>query len=103
MKSLYADTTFCVPRAFFIPKREDSISATIDLVREWISRSRAHIILLSYKANLGYEHMFMRLSEEFQMKVNAVGFRLWVNSCGTPLCEEKLDLLGILISGYLKF
>lgn len=72
LKSLYADTTFCVPRAFFIPKREDSISATIDLVRDWISRSRAHIILLSYKANLGYEHMFMRLSEEFQMKVNAV-------------------------------
>lgn len=69
LKSIYVDTTFCVPKAFFIPRREDCIDAAIEVVQDWISRDKDHLILLSYKADIGYERLFVCLSENFGMKV----------------------------------
>ena len=69
VKSLYIDTTFCVPAALFIPSREESSNAVIAIAEEWISQSRNHMIVIKYKALLGYEDLFRRLAEHFSTKV----------------------------------
>jgi len=75
IQSVYIDTTFCVPQAMFIPSREDTTNAAVDLIADWLSRSRGdHIIRLQYRADLGYENLFVRFSLEFNMKVSAVIF-----------------------------
>ena len=34
--SLYVDTTFCQPEAFYFPTREESADAVIELIEDWI-------------------------------------------------------------------
>ena len=34
--SLYIDTTFCQPEAFYFPTREESADAVIELIEDWI-------------------------------------------------------------------
>ena len=71
IQSVYIDTTFCVPQAVFIPSREDTTIAAVDLIADWLSRSHGdHIVHLQYRADLGYENLFVRFSLEFNMKVN---------------------------------
>jgi len=71
IQSVYIDTTFCVPQAMFIPSREDTTIAAVDLIADWLSRSHGdHIVHLQYRADLGYENLFVRFSLEFNMKVN---------------------------------
>ena len=67
--SLYVDTTFCVPEAFFIPGRDESADAVTSLVEEWISNSPRHVVVLNCRANLGYKHLFNVLATYFQTKV----------------------------------
>jgi len=75
IESVYIDTTFCVPQAMFIPSREDTTNAAVDLIREWLSRSNGdHIVHLRYRADLGYENLFVRFSLEFNMKVSFITF-----------------------------
>jgi DNA cross-link repair 1C protein len=69
IQSVYIDTTFCVPQAMYIPSREESTDAAIDLIRDWLSLGPTHIIHLQYRADLGYENLFVRFSAEFNMKV----------------------------------
>ena len=69
LKSLYIDTTFCVPAALFIPSRDESSNAVIAIAEEWISQSRNHMVVIKYKALLGYEDLFRRLAEHFSTKV----------------------------------
>ena len=66
---MYIDTTFCVPAALFIPSREESSNAVISIAEEWISQSRRHMVVITYRALLGYEDLFRRLSEHFNMRV----------------------------------
>jgi len=71
IESVYIDTTFCVPQAMFIPSREDTTTAAIDLIHDWLSCSHGnHIIHLQYRADIGYENLFVRFSLEFNMKVS---------------------------------
>jgi len=75
IESVYIDTTFCVPQAMFIPSREDTTNAAVDLIRDWLSRSHGdHIVCLRYRADLGYENLFVRFSLEFNMKVSLAAF-----------------------------
>jgi len=75
IQSVYIDTTFCVPQAMFIPSREDTTAAGVDLINDWLSQSRdRHVIHLQYRADLGYENLFVRFSLEFNMKVNLSPF-----------------------------
>jgi len=69
---VYVDTTFVVPEALYIPRREESTEAAIGLVQEWIELSETHMVLLKYKADIGYENLFIRLSQHFNMKVNII-------------------------------
>ena len=71
IQSVYIDTTFCVPQAMFIPSREDTTNAAVDLIDDWLSRSHGdHIVHLRYRADIGYENLFVRFSLEFNMKVS---------------------------------
>ena len=75
IQSVYIDTTFCVPQAMFIPSRDDTTNAAVSLIDDWLSRSHgSHIVHLQYRADLGYENLFVRFSLEFNMKVGFLSF-----------------------------
>ncbi|XP_063953850.1 protein artemis-like isoform X2 [Lytechinus pictus] len=68
ISSVYLDTTFCVPEAMFIPSREESKDALLDLVDRQISKSAGHMVKLNCKAKYGYEYLFVELSKTFNQK-----------------------------------
>ncbi|KAM5172029.1 protein artemis [Mantella aurantiaca] len=68
--SVYLDTTFCDPRFFQIPSREECLFGISELVRSWITLSPHHVVWLNCKAAYGYEYLFTNLSEEFGAKVH---------------------------------
>lgn len=93
IQSVYIDTTFCVPQAMFIPSRDDTTSAAVGLINDWLSRSHGnHIIHLQYRADLGYENLFVRFSLEFNMKVSLLplalpGTVLIIYNYLSPYCQ----------------
>ncbi|XP_040269078.1 protein artemis isoform X2 [Bufo bufo] len=70
IESVYLDTTFCDPKYFQIPSREECLAGILELVRSWITLSPYHVIWLNCKAAYGYEYLFTNLSEEFGAKVH---------------------------------
>ncbi|XP_067861135.1 protein artemis isoform X2 [Heptranchias perlo] len=68
--SVYLDTTFCDPRFYQIPSREECLNGILELVRSWITLSSYHVVWLNCKAAYGYEYLFTNLSEEFGLKVH---------------------------------
>ena len=66
---MYLDTTFCEPKAVFIPSREESAEAAIAISREWLSRSKEHHVHISNKAGIGYEQLYREMAAAFGMKV----------------------------------
>jgi len=102
IQSVYIDTTFCVPQAMFIPSREDTTNAAVDLIDDWLSRSHGdHIVHLRYRADIGYENLFVRFSLEFNMKVSVTAlpcfficsFFALVTSCICHLVSFSCSLL----------
>ncbi|XP_039095949.1 protein artemis isoform X2 [Hyaena hyaena] len=70
IQSVYLDTTFCDPKFYQIPSREECLSGILELVRSWITRSPHHVVWLNCKAAYGYEYLFTHLSEEFGVQVH---------------------------------
>ncbi|XP_019399210.1 PREDICTED: protein artemis isoform X1 [Crocodylus porosus] len=70
IQSVYLDTTFCDPRFYHIPSREECLNGILELVRSWITLSRYHVVWLNCKAAYGYEYLFINLSEELGTKVH---------------------------------
>uniref|UniRef100_A0A8C4MN54 Protein artemis n=1 Tax=Equus asinus asinus TaxID=83772 RepID=A0A8C4MN54_EQUAS len=70
IQSVYLDTTFCDPKFYQIPSREECLSGIVELVRSWITRSPYHVVWLNCKAAYGYEYLFTNLSEEFGVQVH---------------------------------
>uniref|UniRef100_A0AAA9SEI9 Protein artemis n=2 Tax=Bos TaxID=9903 RepID=A0AAA9SEI9_BOVIN len=70
IQSVYLDTTFCNPKYYQIPSREECLRGIMELVRSWISRSPYHVVWLNCKAAYGYEYLFTNLSEEFGLQVH---------------------------------
>uniref|UniRef100_A0AC11AYI0 DNA cross-link repair 1C n=1 Tax=Ovis aries TaxID=9940 RepID=A0AC11AYI0_SHEEP len=70
IQSVYLDTTFCDPKYYQIPSREECLRGIMELVRNWISRSPYHVVWLNCKAAYGYEYLFTNLSEEFGLQVH---------------------------------
>uniref|UniRef100_UPI00398EF056 protein artemis isoform X1 n=2 Tax=Pristiophorus japonicus TaxID=55135 RepID=UPI00398EF056 len=68
--SVYLDTTFCDPKFYQIPTREECLNGILELVRSWITLSSYHVVWLNCKAAYGYEYLFTNLSEEFSLKVH---------------------------------
>ncbi|XP_067420669.1 protein artemis isoform X4 [Emydura macquarii macquarii] len=70
IQSVYLDTTFCDPRFYQIPSREECLNGILELVRNWITLSCYHVVWLNCKAAYGYEYLFTNLSEELGVKVH---------------------------------
>ncbi|XP_049737899.1 protein artemis isoform X1 [Elephas maximus indicus] len=70
IQSVYLDTTFCDPRFYQIPSREECLSGILELVGGWINRSPYHVVWLNCKAAYGYEYLFTNLSEQFGVQVH---------------------------------
>ncbi|XP_016065539.1 PREDICTED: protein artemis [Miniopterus natalensis] len=70
IQSVYLDTTFCDPKFYQIPSREECLSGILELVRSWITRSPYHVVWLNCKAAYGYEYLFTNLGEEFGLQVH---------------------------------
>ncbi|XP_077025462.1 protein artemis isoform X5 [Tamandua tetradactyla] len=70
IQSVYLDTTFCDPKYYQIPSREECLHGILELVRSWITRSPHHVVWLNCKAAYGYEYLFTNLSEEFGVQVH---------------------------------
>ncbi|XP_026334816.1 protein artemis isoform X1 [Ursus maritimus] len=70
IQSVYLDTTFCDPKFYQIPSREECLSGVVELVRSWITRSPYHVVWLNCKAAYGYEYLFTNLSEEFGVQIH---------------------------------
>uniref|UniRef100_A0A8B9UWP6 Protein artemis n=1 Tax=Anas zonorhyncha TaxID=75864 RepID=A0A8B9UWP6_9AVES len=70
IQSVYLDTTFCDPKFYHIPSREECLNGILELVRSWTSLSRYHVVWLNCKAAYGYEYLFINLSEELGIKVH---------------------------------
>ncbi|XP_048223443.1 LOW QUALITY PROTEIN: protein artemis [Perognathus longimembris pacificus] len=70
IQSVYLDTTFCDPRFYQIPSREECLNGILELVRGWISRSPNHVAWLNCKAAYGYEYLFTNLGEELGVQVH---------------------------------
>ncbi|KAM3925915.1 protein artemis isoform 2-T2 [Leptodactylus fuscus] len=70
IESVYLDTTFCDPKFFQIPSREECLIGILELVHSWITLSPFHVVWLNCKAAYGYEYLFTNLSEEFGAKVH---------------------------------
>ncbi|XP_027495431.1 protein artemis isoform X2 [Corapipo altera] len=70
IQSVYLDTTFCDPKFYHIPSREECLNGILELVRSWTSLSRCHVVWLNCKAAYGYEYLFVNLSEELGIKVH---------------------------------
>ncbi|XP_006066060.3 protein artemis isoform X2 [Bubalus bubalis] len=98
IQSVYLDTTFCDPKYYQIPSREECLRGIMELVRSWISRSRYHVVWLNCKAAYGYEYLFTNLSEEFGLQVDSSP----LSQRGSPehsLCHLYLLPLGRMDSG----
>ncbi|NXN19170.1 DCR1C protein, partial [Indicator maculatus] len=70
IQSVYLDTTFCDPKFYHIPSREECLKGILELVQSWTSLSRYHVVWLNCKAAYGYEYLFINLSEELRIKVH---------------------------------
>ncbi|KAM9388386.1 protein artemis [Phaethornis superciliosus] len=70
IQSVYLDTTFCDPKYYHIPSREECLKGILGLARSWTSLSRYHVVWLNCKAAYGYEYLFINLSEELGIKVH---------------------------------
>nr|XP_013799409.1 PREDICTED: protein artemis isoform X2 [Apteryx mantelli mantelli] len=68
IQSVYLDTTFCDPKFYHIPSREECLKGILELVRSWTTLSRYHVVWLNCKAAYGYEYLFTNLSEELGIK-----------------------------------
>ncbi|XP_033018140.1 protein artemis isoform X4 [Lacerta agilis] len=68
IQSVYLDTTFCDPKYYQIPSREECMKGILELVQSWISLSPYHVVWLNCKAAYGYEYLFTNLSEELGVK-----------------------------------
>ncbi|KAM6201799.1 LOW QUALITY PROTEIN: protein artemis-like [Rhynchocyon petersi] len=70
IQSVYLDTTFCDPKYYQIPSREECLNGILELVGSWITRSPYHMVWLNCKAAYGYEYLFTNLSEQFGVQVH---------------------------------
>jgi len=66
---MYVDTTFCEPKAVFIPDRVASADQAVKIVSEWLGRGCDYHVMLAHKANLGYEQLYREVAHNLNMKV----------------------------------
>nr|XP_033814610.1 protein artemis isoform X2 [Geotrypetes seraphini] len=90
IESVYLDTTFCDPRFYQIPSREQCLIGIMELVHSWITLSPYHVVWLNCKAAYGYEYLFTNLGEELGSKVHVNKLDMYKNM-PEILCHVTTD------------
>ncbi|KAM9823754.1 protein artemis [Neosynchiropus ocellatus] len=70
IQSVYVDSTFYDPRFYQIPSREVCLRGISELIGNWISQSKYHVVWLNCKAAYGYEYLFINLGQEFSTQIH---------------------------------
>ncbi|PVD24277.1 hypothetical protein C0Q70_14748 [Pomacea canaliculata] len=68
--SMYVDTTFCMPEAFYIPTRDECLSATASIVLPWLQQSSNHYVHISSKTRYGHEPLLVHLAKETNTQIH---------------------------------
>ncbi|KAM7437994.1 Protein artemis [Porites harrisoni] len=76
IKSIYIDTTFCLPKMKSLPTREQSRDAIIELIDRWFSRGPEHVVSLLCKGMYGYEYLLKEVAMKYKMKIHVSAERL---------------------------
>ena len=69
LTAMYLDTTFCEPRALYIPNRVESAEAAISIARDWLNQGPEYHLHIANKAGLGYEQLYKEMAGALGMKV----------------------------------
>ncbi|XP_064606431.1 protein artemis-like [Liolophura sinensis] len=72
IRSLYVDTTFCIPEAFYIPSRADCVEALYELVKNWIGESPNNCVNISSKTKYGHEHLLKGVADKLDKKIHVL-------------------------------
>ena len=70
IKSVYVDTTFCVPEALHIPSREDCKQHIITTISDWFTREGSRIAHVFSRSSYGYEYLMTEIARHFRCKVH---------------------------------
>lgn len=67
---IYLDTTFFKKQYPSFPSRDQCINSVCSIIREWIAKSKHHIVSLKTSATYGYESLFIDLSKSLGFPIH---------------------------------
>lgn len=67
---IYLDTTFLRDTHSKLPTRQESLDSICNIIKEWINKSKEHIVQLLPSAKYGYEFLFVEISKRFEMPIH---------------------------------
>ncbi|XP_027060510.1 protein artemis-like isoform X1 [Pocillopora damicornis] len=76
IKSIYIDTTFCLPRMKSLPSRQQSRDAVINLIDRWFSRGPEYAVSLLCKGMYGFEYLLKEIAMNYRTKIHVSAERL---------------------------
>eukprot|EP00118_Oscarella_pearsei_P018286 m.186751 g.186751 ORF g.186751 m.186751 type:complete len:175 (+) comp39354_c0_seq80:430-954(+) len=69
IRTMYLDTTFLHPKLMDIPRREESRSVAMEILKKWKDEDPDHLAHLNCNS-LGYEHVLTEAAEKFNTKIH---------------------------------
>ena len=71
IKSVYIDTTFCIPEAVHIPTREACLQVIISTASDWFIRKGPSALLHVFsRSSYGYEFIMVQLAKKYSCKIH---------------------------------
>ena len=70
IRSVYVDTTFCIPRAFRIPSREECKELMLTTISDWFKGNPDRRVHIYSRCNYGYEFLMIALAEHYKCKIH---------------------------------
>ncbi|PFX15945.1 Protein artemis [Stylophora pistillata] len=76
IKSIYVDTTFCLPKMKSLPSRQQSREAVIKLMDRWFTRGPEYAVSLLCKGMCGFEYLLKEVAMNYRTKIHVSSERL---------------------------
>ena len=70
IKSVYVDTTFCVPEAFSIPTCQECLKLITETIQNWVSRTNKYLVHIFSRSSYGYEFLMNELASRFKCQIH---------------------------------
>ncbi|KAK3753510.1 hypothetical protein QZH41_018009 [Actinostola sp. cb2023] len=90
IKSIYIDTTFCLPQMMTIPSRKDTRDAIIRIIDRmalWMARGTTHMVSLQCKGMYGYEYILKEIAQHYKTKIHVSKERLYLYQYLTDMSQ----------------